>query len=762
MANKPESETPVSIADLQAAMGGRNENTEQVTHLTQAMNDELLGVNGDAYFGPNLPPIPIGPADTKGRQTDYDTGYNLRYQPRQGERINFHTLRAVADGYDLLRLALETKKDILAGTEWTVRPIDTKQKPDARCKEIQLFLRYPDQEHDWATWFRASIEDLLVLDAWTVYPRKRKNGKLYSLELLDGADIKPVIALDGRKPIEGPQYQQVIKGMIVANFMPGELYYMPQNWRTHKFYGYSRVEQLIPTIDIALNRMLHKLSYYSHGSAPDSAIEAPVGWNMEQIKEFQSWWHDLLAGNLENRREGIMIPNGCKITNLKEQALKDDYDDYLIRLVCYSLSIQPSSLIREQNRGKEEGQAEAQKAEGTKPLLDFFSSSFTRMICHDLYGYDDLEIVPQDETSPDPMEQATIYDLKVKNGTWTRNECRVDEGLQPLPGLDIPLMPANFTLVGPDGQELPPPEPPAPDPSDEPAPETTEPQNGTQPPQDSKPTKPENPEEPKPTAKVNKAARKTFKPIDRNRQIRKTTTADIQSAAEKFLDAQVPVLAKKLQVVTEKVSQMELGKVTLAELKQAVADANIDWSDLGDDLVPLLVKLTEDGMNQALAQIGHKGDRDLSELGDEVHKNAVEWANEHAAELVKELDKSTRDAMRGSLADSIQAGDSVQDISKKLVADNAFSKSRAEMIARTETARADIAGNMMGYAKSGVVTGTEWLLGPDACDDCQENADAGVIELGDAYPSGDNCPPAHPRCVCDISPVVSEDNEVSE
>ena len=757
---KPEKETPITLGEFNQVSGTNNMSVEQVTHLSPAATDELLGVNGDAYFGPNLPPIPIGPADTKGRQTDYDTGINLRYQPRQGERINFHTLRAVADGYDLLRLALETKKDILAGTEWVVRPIDTKQKPDARCQEIQEFLRYPDNEHDWATWFRASIEDLLVLDAWTVYPRYKKNGKPYSLELLDGADIKPVIALDGRKPLEGPQYQQVIKGMIVANFMPGELYYMPQNWRTHKFYGYSRVEQLIPTIDIALNRMLHKLSYYTHGSAPDSAIEAPVGWNMEQIKEFQSWWHDLLSGNLENRREGIMIPNGCKITNLKELALKDDYDDYLIRLVCYSLSIQPSSLIREQNRGKEEGQQEAQKAEGTKPLLDFFSNSFTRMICRDLFKYPDLEIVPQDETSPDPMEQATIYDLKIKNGSWTRNEARVDEGLQPLPGLDIPLMPANFTLVGPDGQELAPPEPPQPEgdnpPSEEQAP-------------DSKPTKPEQPEnpeaettEPKPTAKFSKAAKPAIKPINRNRKIRKQTAMAIQTATEKFLDAQVPLLAKKLQAVTEKVAQMELGKVTLAELKQAVQDANIDWSELGDELVPHLLDLTEDGVNQALQQIGHVGDRDLSGLGDEVHKSAVEWANEHAAELVTELDKSTRDAMRGSLADSIQAGQSVQEITKQLQADNAFSKSRAEMIARTETARADIAGNMIGYAKSGMVSGTEWLLGPDACDDCQANADAGVIPLGDAYPSGDTCPPLHPRCVCDVSPVISEDSEVSE
>lgn len=756
MANKPTSETPVSIGALQSQMGsGRGEYSEQVTQLTPAMNDELLGVSNDGYFGPNLPPIPIGPADTKGRQTDYDTGYNLRYQPRQGERINFHTLRAVADGYDLLRLALETKKDILAGTEWIVRPIDTKTKPDKRCDEIQQFLRYPDNEHDWATWFRASIEDLLVLDAWTVYPRFLKNGKLYSLELLDGADIKPVIALDGRKPLKGPQYQQVIKGMVVANFAPGELYYMPQNWRTHKFYGYSRVEQLIPTIDIALNRMLHKLSYYTHGSAPDSAIEAPVGWNMEQIKEFQNWWHDLLAGNLENRREGIMIPNGCKITNLKELALKDDYDDYLIRLVCYSLSIQPSALIREQNRGKEEGQQEAQKAEGTKPLLDFFSSSFTRMICRDLFKYPDIEIVPQDENSPDPMEQATIYDLKIKNGSWTRNECRVDEGLQPIPGLDTPLMPANFTLVGPDGQELPPPTPPEPVGTD------TPPDDGSHlTPPDGEPSQSEKPEEevttPKPAAKFQK---REIKPLNRNRKMIKTASAQIQSKVEKFLDTQVPALAKKLQAVTEKVQMLELGKVTLTELKQAVADANIDWSDLGDDMIPLLTELSEDGVNQALQQIGHVGDRDLSTEGDEVHKLAVEWANEHAAELVKELDKSTRDAMRGSLADSIQNGDSVQDITKKLMADNAFSKSRAEMIARTETARADIAGNMMGYVKSGVVSGTEWLLGPDACEDCQANADAGVIQLGDSYPSGDTCPPAHPRCVCDVSPVVSEDLE---
>ena len=44
------------------------------------------------------------------------------------------------------------------------------------------------------------LEDLLVIDAATIYPRLTRGGSLYSLDVIDGSTITPLIAEDGRSP----------------------------------------------------------------------------------------------------------------------------------------------------------------------------------------------------------------------------------------------------------------------------------------------------------------------------------------------------------------------------------------------------------------------------------------------------------------------------------------------------------------------------------------------------------------------------------
>lgn len=42
----------------------------------------------------------------------------------------------------------------------------------------------------------------------------------------------------------------------------------------------------------------------------------------------------------------------------------------------------------------------------------------------------------------------------------------------------------------------------------------------------------------------------------------------------------------------------------------------------------------------------------------------------------------------------------------------------------------------------------EWITEPGACPICMENEEAGPIDINDAFPSGDQNPPAHPCCRC--------------
>ena len=80
------------------------------------------GENG--WFGPLAPMTPLAPPDVAGRQWDFPSGYNLATRVRNFEPVTFATLRGLADGYDLLRLVIETRKDQTARQSWSIAARD--------------------------------------------------------------------------------------------------------------------------------------------------------------------------------------------------------------------------------------------------------------------------------------------------------------------------------------------------------------------------------------------------------------------------------------------------------------------------------------------------------------------------------------------------------------------------------------------------------------------------------------------------------------
>ena len=152
-----------------------------------------VGNGANEWFGPGNPLMPVAQDLALGRGWDFPTGYNIQTRPKPNEGVTFQELRSVADGYDLLRLVIETRKDPIEKLSWDLKKRGEKiakkgAGPDKRIEKIKDFLAYPDLEHPLGTWLRMLSEDLFVLDAPTVYQRRTKGGGLYALELIDGRD----------------------------------------------------------------------------------------------------------------------------------------------------------------------------------------------------------------------------------------------------------------------------------------------------------------------------------------------------------------------------------------------------------------------------------------------------------------------------------------------------------------------------------------------------------------------------------------------
>jgi hypothetical protein len=333
----------------------------------------------------------------------------------------------------LLRAVIETRKDQIAGLSYAVRSRDPAGAPDAgaRIQSTLAFLAQPDRRHSFAAWLRMLLEDLLVIDAATIYPRFTRGGSLYSLDVIDGSTITPLIGEDGRSPEPpDPAYQQVLHGVPAADFSSDELLYLPRNVRSHRLYGMSPVEQIALTVNIALRRDAATLDYYRAGSVPDSFATLPREWTTDQIKQFQDYFDALMSGNLARRHMVKFMPADFKLTETRQPPLKDQYDEWLARVICYAFSVPASAFVSQVNRATSETLRMQATQEGLVPLKAWVKTALDQVVQVYLKQAD-LEFVWVGDDAVDPLEQAQTLNILVSAGIKTREEARADLGLAP-------------------------------------------------------------------------------------------------------------------------------------------------------------------------------------------------------------------------------------------------------------------------------------------------------------------------------------------
>lgn len=700
-----------------------------------------LGAARDAWFGPSEPIAPMvnagAAADSvRGRQMDYPVAINRVVTPRSTEAVSFVQLRQLADACDILRLVIETRKDQMAKMKWVVRPADESAERDKRCDELEAFFKFPDREHDWDTWLRMLLEEVLVTDAPALYMRKTLGGDLYAIEPLDGATIKRILDVQGRTPrAPDPAYQQVLKGIPAIDYTTEELIYRPRNQRVWKVYGYSPVEQIIMTVNTALRRSVHVMQYYTEGNIPEALIGVPDTWTVDQIRQYQEYWDSLMEGDTAQRRHAKFVPGALNFKATKDNVLKDEFDEWLARVVCFAYSIAPTPFIKQVNRSTAESAHDAALAEGLAPIMQWVAN-LINFIIREHFGYSDIVFDWHEEEAQDPLVVAQINQIYLQACVLDPDEVRAGLGLAPLTAEQREKMQAARTppmMFGP----------PATDGAD-----------GDPPSDDDKNLTSE-----KDTKEAIEKAKKP-KPgrIDPDR-------AEVVKLERKLGKVVADFLKSQAVKAAEQVTKADDAGRELA------AKLSVDWDELVPEVQAVLEEIAAAGAGAAVEQIG------LDDADVQYGPRVTAWAKDRAAEMVGKkwvdgelvdnpnakwaISDSTRDMIQDFVSSATDEGLTMDELSSQLQDSFAFSEGRADMIARTETRLADSAGQMDAYVASGVVEGTEWSTSQDdlVSDECNENAAAGVIPLGETYPSGDTAPPGHPNCRCCMIAALVPENE---
>jgi SPP1 gp7 family putative phage head morphogenesis protein len=489
-----------ALPDLGNVRGAVHDIGQQVAAMREA---QTLGAGAatplprppawaSAPFGPGSPlyPAPLDPVrPDSGRPAprlyEYPVSWNLT-----GTANRLHSwqlLRDAADGLSLFRRCIEIRKDHMTGLDWDIvisqGAIETAQRDegpgtgradlegrlrDRLSPEIDraaAFIGEPDRAngYSFAQWLSMLLEEVFVLDAAAIYPRRTYGGDLWSLEVLDGSTIKPLLDERGGRPLApAPAFQQILYGfprgeftadvstspdgaeVIDGAYASDQLIYSRRVVRVWTPYGYSAVEQALDDGDLYLKRHRWMKSEYTEGTSVgglfkiDAASTTGSTWSPEQVLQYERAYNDAVRGSQADRQAVRFLPpgvepvDGASLTAMAEK-YKPEYDLHLIKLLAshFDTTLPELGFTEAKGLGSEgyhEGQADVQ-ARKTRPIIKYVQSLLTAILRTHAGMPRELEfkflgLDEEDDPGADDVEgKRQAYGVK------TLNERRDDLGL---------------------------------------------------------------------------------------------------------------------------------------------------------------------------------------------------------------------------------------------------------------------------------------------------------------------------------------------
>lgn len=722
----------------------------------------ISGVEPSGFYSPGQPQQPVA-QETIGRVWDFPIGLNMGFNSDRGRgalRENFALLRGMAEELPLLRVGIERRKDQMKRLKFNIKDNSFEEEGDSpEAAKVKQMFKFPDGILPFETWQGKLLEDMFVIDAAVIEPRRLiqedTRGEIVHLDAIDGATIWKAIDDFGRTPTgeNDVAYQQILKGMPANSLKIHQLIYMAKNLRTNKLYGLSVVEQIEMIVNQALRRELHKLEFYTDGTQVDEWMIAPKEWTTADLKEFKKFWDAMHEGNTAERRKLQIVAGGTTFHNPKATLLKDEFDEWLARVVMYALGLSPVNFIKTVNRNAGEV-AKEEEDEGLESIKKWWKSYMDMILQHPLYmNKPDLEWEWMDRPVVDRQKRAVADQTEIRNGMKSVDDARKERGQSKLGMKAVMVLGSNIysieDLVSAQGGG-----------------EQAEPLNAT--PAGSASAQ-------SPFENLEKQAKKKVLTLNFD----PTTDLDlkaVESFLADFLIGQAAVITAQLAPNFPEVATAKLEKAdgNAAAADKMIADLDFDgWAVIQGDMEAFLLEESRRAGASMIQQmeLSTSATKDLLIQVDEA---SVEFARKRSAEMIGKkfikgklvknpnskfaITEKTRKLIRKDIINALEEGESVGQLGTRLADNYSFSASRGRAIAITELSNASGTSGMEAWKLSGVVQNKQWLLSgnhavPDGCD---ENANAGAIPLSDDFPSGHQHNPAHTGCWCDTVAIVTE------
>ena len=232
---------------------------------------------------------------------------------------------------------------------------------------------------------------------------------------------------------------------------------------------------------------------------------------------------------------------------------------------------------------------------------------------------------------------------------------------------------------------------------------------------------------------IGKARREAIEKADKKRTLNKKHSKEVKAAIIAGVVG-VPLALKVAQKAAINATTDALGIIARNAVTTHVA---IDSAAMGEALSGIYAEASSAGITSIASMLG---------IADSSAGKYIANVLQNSASILNGIDQTTKEMIISALQDGLVNGNSTDQISTSIndVVDN---QQRAELIAVTEVNRAYNAGIIDMLANSGA-TQFNWIVRENGCTVCSEQEGAHDI--------GDDTPPLHPNCQCDIGQVVEK------
>lgn len=458
-------------------------------------------------FGPLTPmqPVPVDTPDpdtgrTGPRRWQYTPGWNIPHgvPGEEGLKLaSFANLRTIGDTYSVARACIQLRKDELLGLGWDVVPTKSAEKAmrgdlakrkefDERRAKMVAFWKRPDRQYfSFRDWFSVLLEDVLVVDALSLYlwPSRAKGkgvlgSNLSQLAAIDGSTIRPLLDVHGGTPSPpNPGYQQYLYGVprsdlvtmqagedvadmsdaLTREYQANQLIYRPMVPRAWTPYGFAPIERALVPILSGTQRQQFQLNYFAEGSIPGLFVSAgDPNATPSQLRELQDALN-AMAGDPAWKHKIIVLPNGSRVDPQRPAELAGTFDEIVMTQVCMAFSVMPMELgisprtSSSQSSGAANQMAktsqDTQQRKGNVPLLEWFADIFNHVI-QDVCGQRDMQWWWEGlDEGEDEEKKANVQKAKISVGLMSIDEGRIEDGKQPW-GLPTTSDPVLITATG--------------------------------------------------------------------------------------------------------------------------------------------------------------------------------------------------------------------------------------------------------------------------------------------------------------------------